>query len=84
MRCDPADEQQPGGTRLRLTCRLRPGLVQWLTTAMGFSLVSRALREQAQRAVDRAAAALSDSSATPGDKPKDESGNGPSHRRKRR
>lgn len=76
MRCDPADEKQPGGTRLRLTCRLRPGLVQWLTTAMGFSLVSRALREQAQRAVDRAAAALADSSAPSGRKPKNGRGNG--------
>ena len=66
MRCDPAGDAQLGGTRLRLTYRLRPGLAQWLTTAVGFSLVGRALREQAQHAVDRAAEALSTGSASSG------------------
>src|SRR5579872_213777 len=80
LRCDPAGTERPGGTRLRLTYRLRPGLVQWLTTAVGFSLVGRALREQAQAAAERAAAALSASAAPSSDKPKDERGSGPGRR----
>lgn len=82
--CAPAGAERPGGTRLCLTYRLRPGLVQWLTTAVGFSLVGHALREQAQAAADRAAKALSDFAAPPSDKPKDERGNGTPRKRKRR
>lgn len=66
MCCEPTGEEQPGSTRLRLTYRLRPGLVQWLTTAVGFSLVKRALREQAQRTAARAAEALSSMPPEPG------------------
>lgn len=84
MRCEPASEGRAGGTRLRLTYRLRPGLVQWLTTAVGFSLVNRALREQAQRAADRAAEALSSSAGPSSGKPADGRGNGAGRKRKRR
>lgn len=80
MRCEPAGEEQPGGTRLRLTYHLRPGLIQWLTTLVGFSLVNRALREQAQSAADRAAVALSSMPSAP-DKKRD---SGPGRKRKRR
>lgn len=46
------------GTRLCFTIRLRPGVVQWASIAAGFVLVRRALRERAQRTVDRAADAV--------------------------
>lgn len=81
MRCEPAGEVQPGGTRLCLTYHLRPGLAQWLTTAVGFSLVGRALREQAQRAAERAAEALDAGAAASNGKPKDRRGSGPSRKR---
>ena len=81
MRCEPAGEEQPGGTRLRFTYRLRPGLVQWLTTAVGFSLVTRALREQAQQAADRAAEALATMSPEPDRKKR---GSDPGRKRRRR
>ncbi|MGH2515318.1 MAG: SRPBCC family protein [Ktedonobacterales bacterium] len=84
LRCEPAGDEMPGGTRLRLIYRLRPGLAQWLTTAVGFSLVGRALREQAQRAADRAAEALSSTSAPSADTPNDEHGAGTRRKRKRR
>ncbi|HLZ22523.1 MAG TPA: SRPBCC family protein [Ktedonobacterales bacterium] len=84
MRCDPAGAERPGGTHLRLTYRLRPGLVQWLTTAVGFSLVGRALHEQAQRAADRAAEALSAASSPSSGQPNNARGNDAGRKRKRR
>lgn len=70
LRCEPAmpgapepgailtSESESEQTRLVMTISLQPGLVDMLSTAAGYVLVRRALREQAQRAVTRAAEAL--------------------------
>jgi hypothetical protein len=54
----PASEEQPGGTRLRMAIRLRPGLVEWPSALVGYALVRRALGERAQRTVERASEAI--------------------------
>ena len=57
MACEPV-EGKLSSTTLRFTIRLRPGLVQWPLSLLGYRLVRRALQRQATTVVNRAAAAI--------------------------
>ncbi len=53
MRCLPVAEN-PRATLLRLTIRIEPGPLGWLTTLAASALRSDVIAERAQRAVERA------------------------------
>jgi len=81
MRCDP---REGDGTRLIFTIRIEPGPLGWLTLLAAAALSREAVAQRAQRAVDRACAALLERSTAHGQRPSAVSGDAKAARRRRK